>query len=73
MIVDPIERLEKMGVTLPPVPKTLGPFSYLPACIVSETMFLSGILLIRAGGCFTKEKLETSSPFTRAMRRLVLQ
>jgi len=57
MIVDPNERLEKMEITLPPIPKPLGASSYLPAVVVGQTMFLSGVLPIRAGRLLYKGKV----------------
>ena len=57
MIADPNERLEKMGITLPPTPKPVGASSYLPAVSVGRIMFLGGILPIRAGKLIHKGKV----------------
>ncbi len=57
MYIHPEEMLEQLGITLPPVPKNVTAASYLPAVVVGRTMYLSGVLPIRAGRLLYKGKV----------------
>jgi enamine deaminase RidA (YjgF/YER057c/UK114 family) len=41
------EKIEQLGITLPPAPKPLG--SYVPCILTGNLLFLSGILPLRDG------------------------
>ena len=52
---DPQEKLQELGLALPPAPKPVA--SYIPTLIVSDLLFTSGALPIKDGKVFYTGKM----------------